>query len=437
MLPVLYDRPTDLIYYLLRSIEEAADLVAGLRADFLFRGWWRWGVCPESPDEPPDFFTQEEIEQAAKAGYTYEHLRRAVRAFHERGIEYCGGVATQCVNARERDPITKRVYERSETWEMALDPGKWGINYPKVKTQEYWSRLLGYHPLDQPYDPRIAWAYYPDLTNERWQRLFLNIVRKQVECGVDAVFVDMLYRQAFYLRNLTGDPKHPAVQDTWEAIYRLVDEIKRMGVAAISWIGYLSFPEYDPPALDYGTATPLANEIRDRRLDAKLWDEISRKVVHPTLVFLDYGFLKSPIYYLSQEYTLEEQRRFIPTLDKFFTRRGFTFVLFFHGVIMELKFGALKRLAWGKFPLYDVTAPEFYAYDVLEKIALEKAGEKEKKEVSLLQVVAPRLAMKTLTPRLDCLRSIEERDFSKFLGCLTPRLSALSELLKEKVASAS
>mgnify|MGYP000751773892 CR=1 FL=1 len=431
MLPVLYDRPTDLIYYLPRSVEEAADLVAGLRADLLLRGWNRWFVCPESPREPPNFFTREEIVKNARRGYTYEHLKKAVRAMHERGVKYCGGVGVQWLNARERDPVTKKVYERSETWAMALDPGKWDIPYPKIKFQERMARRLGHIAPDEPYNPAEVRAYFPDLTNEDYQKLFLNIVRKQVECGVDAVFVDALYVQAIELARLAGK-KHQAVQETWEAIYNIVSEIKRMGVEVISWIGYLLFPEFSPPPLDYGAATPLAEEIKNKKLNSKRWDEISKRVAHPSLVYLDYGLPKLPIWYFSQEYTLEEQRRFLPVLDKFFTHRGLTFVPTLHCIIAET---GIKRLAWGKFPLYDATAPEFYAYDVLEKIALEKVGGKEKKEVSLLQVVAPRLAMKTLTPRLDCLQSPERRDFSKFLGCLTPRLSALSELLKEKITS--
>jgi len=51
-----------------------------------------------------------------------------------------------------------------------------------------------------------------------------------------------------------------------------------------------------------------------------------------------------------------------------------------------------------------------------------------REEVSPLEFLFPRLAMKTLTPRLDCLRGLteeERRDLSKIAMCLFPRLAAL------------
>jgi len=57
------------------------------------------------------------------------------------------------------------------------------------------------------------------------------------------------------------------------------------------------------------------------------------------------------------------------------------------------------------------------------------------KEKLLLEAIAPRLARRTLTPRLDCLASLAEedrKDLSKVVSCLFPRLSAFMRLLTDE-----
>jgi len=47
-----------------------------------------------------------------------------------------GAISTQRINFEEKNPIIGKTYPQNETWHMALDPRKWGINFSKEKLQE-------------------------------------------------------------------------------------------------------------------------------------------------------------------------------------------------------------------------------------------------------------------------------------------------------------
>jgi len=372
---VLYERVTDGIYYLNRSVDDVAYMLEDLHADFVFRGWWRWGPCPESPEEAPSFFTKAEIEEYARRGYTYEQLRDAVSRIKSRvPVIFCGAIPAQRLNARERDPITGKIFDRNETWSMALDPAKWGItNVSKEELQERLARELEWVGAGEDYDWRTAEAYFPDITNPEFQELFLDLAKKQIDCGVDAIWIDSLFRQAFVLKNLTGDPYHPAVRDTWNAIHNIVDEIHRYGhskgrcIYVGSWFAYPAFP-YSPPDLDFVTMTPSPEEVASRRLDTAKWDYISKLKDRPVLVFLDFGFQASPLYVFSQNLSADEQMELLREFDTFFEERRMTFVYPIHSLVAR----DVGKLAFGKYPIYDALAPEFQTYDVIKELASRK-----------------------------------------------------------------
>ena len=377
---VLYDWVTDGIYYLDRDVDDVARMLEDLHADFVFLGWWRWGPCPESPEGAPGFFTKAEIEECARCGYTYEQLRDAVSRIKSRvPVVFCGGIAAQRLNARERDPITGKIFDRNETWSMALDPAKWGItNISKEELQERLARELEWVGAEEEYDWQTVEAYFPDITNPEFQELFLDLAKKQIDCGVDAIWIDCLFTQAFILKHFTGDPYHPAVQDTWNAIHEIVDKIHRYGhskgryIYVGSWFAYPSFP-YSPPDLDFVTMTPSPEEIANRRLDTAKWDHISKLKDRPMFVFIDFGLRTLPLYVFSQNLSVEEQRELLREFDMFFEERGMTFVYPLHALIARA--GDVEKLAFGKYPIYDALAPEFQTYDVIKELALKKKGE--------------------------------------------------------------
>ena len=89
---VLYQRVTDGVYYLNRSVRDVINILKETKADFIFLGWWRWHPIPQSPDERPGFYTSREIEEATRRGLTYEHLRDAIAEIKNESpdILFCG-----------------------------------------------------------------------------------------------------------------------------------------------------------------------------------------------------------------------------------------------------------------------------------------------------------------------------------------------------------
>jgi len=67
----LYERVTDGIYYLNRSIDDVICILKETKTDFIFRGWWRWSPCPDSPNTtlPPEY-PPNYVENCVKRGYT-------------------------------------------------------------------------------------------------------------------------------------------------------------------------------------------------------------------------------------------------------------------------------------------------------------------------------------------------------------------------------
>ena len=87
-----------------------------------------------------------------------------------------------------------------------------------------------------------------DITNKDFQELLLSWAKKQIDCGADAIWIDMLYAQAKKIAQVTKDIKHPAFKESFAASARIVDEppqiweIKRqiylcrlMGIPACPW----------------------------------------------------------------------------------------------------------------------------------------------------------------------------------------------------------
>ena len=44
-------------------------------------------------------------------------------------------------------------------------------------------------------EPEKLIKYFPDITNQEFQRVFLFWVGKQIMCGVDSIWIDMLFIQ--------------------------------------------------------------------------------------------------------------------------------------------------------------------------------------------------------------------------------------------------
>jgi hypothetical protein len=355
-----------------RDIEDLIKIFKETDTDFVFRAFWRWSPCPESPKEAPD-------QRYTIRGYTYQHLKEAVGRIKEKmpGIVICGAIPAQKIEVRERDPLTGEIL--NNTYKMALDPAKWGLNLSKEEFQCEFAKTHLWVPKDLDcnlYDSTQVPAYFPDITNPNFQKLLLSWAKKQIDCGLDGIWIDMLYRQAGYLFRLTNDFQHPAVKKSYDAAAKIVDEIHRYGylkgryIYVGSWAAPIYFP-YPAPNLDFLTLSPTSREILNKRLDENRWKRYIKKIREkfgsiPIFAFIDWASTtKTPLGAFSQKLSKEEQRELLEYMDEFFKKLGIVFVYPVHGGWMG---NDATMLSFGKWRSYDSLAPEFKTYETIKKL---------------------------------------------------------------------
>ena len=363
---ILYQRITDGIYHpsRIRTYEDLVNILRETKPDLVFRVWWRWTPIPESlpPNDP-----------VYQAGHTYQQFEETLRKLKKDLPEikyWFGAIPTQRINFTERNPITGKTYSQKETWQMALDPQKWGINFSKEKLQE----------LAQEKGGTGKYGYFPDITNKEFQELYLSWAKRQIDAGVNGLFLDMLFAQPRFLAKITKNPKHPAVKESLEAINYLTRKIKDYGkrkgryIYLCSFSTFTDFANYKPD-LDFVVVSPTMEEVRSLTLDEGRWNEIVLKVKRrlPTakiLAMIDWaGTTHTTLGVFSQELSKEEQREFLKIANEFFSKKGIIFVYPVHGGFIGQD---AKILSFGKLKIYDSLAPEFDTYETIKNLALKK-----------------------------------------------------------------
>jgi len=363
---ILYERITDGIYHpsKISTYKDLVNILNETNPDLVFRVWWRWTPTPESlPSNSPVY----------QAGHTYQQLEETLRKLKKDLPEikcWFGAIPTQRINFEEKNPITGKIYSQNETWQMALDPQKWGINFSKEKLQE----------LAQEKGGTGKYGYFPDITNKEFQELYLSWAKRQIDAGVNGLFLDMLFAQPRILAKITKNPEHPAVKDSLEAIDYLIKEIRDYGkkkgeyIYLCSFGTFTDFPDYTPD-LDFVLVTPTAEEVRNLALDEERWDEIVSKIKErlpkaKILAMIDWaGTTNTPLGVFSQELSKEKQREFLKIADEFFSKKGIIFVYPVHGGFMGQD---AKILSFGKLKTYDSLAPEFETYAIIKMLAQSK-----------------------------------------------------------------
>ncbi len=382
----LYERVTDWINFN-RSIDDVISILNETKTDFIFRGWWRWSPCPDDANMtlPPDF-PSNYVENCVRRGYTYKHLENAIKRIKEKmpSVIFCGAVPSQIITRLTWNPITKEFFGTNETWAMALNPQKWGINMTKEEFQyEFakWHLWVDPNSTLEDYDYRKVNAYFPDITNEDFQELLLSWAYKQIDCGVDAIWIDMLFAQANMLYKITGDIYHPAVKESYEAACKIVDEIHGYGeskgkyIYVGTWSACAIYP-YEKPSLDFITASPSSTEVYEMKMNETKWDErisIVREKFGdiPFFAFIDWASTThTPLGVFSQYLSKEEQREFLKIADIFFAKKGINFIYPVHGGWMG---NDAEILSYGISRTYDSLAPEFETYETIVKLTQNKA----------------------------------------------------------------
>jgi hypothetical protein len=403
---VLYENITDGVQ-IGRSIDETINLLKETKADLIFRGFWKWAPVVDSPDSIPSDLLElapdgTTLEQAAEvlreSGHYYQELKRWISAIKVElpDIIFVGAIPTQTLARIEYNPVSGKIYSKEETWAMALDPQKWNImnNGDTVTKEQFQKSWYGVHPYGGTdtinYDRQKAIAYFPDITNSIVQELILSWAKKQIDCGANAFWIDMLHTQAKLLAQMTRDVNHPSVKESMGAASKIVDEIHKYGdsigkfIYVGSWSGAfvlakiegLEFP-YSPPNLDFITTAPFNQEVLDKKLDSSRWGKeipATKKIFgdKPNFAFIDWAFDSSQTVMFSQILSSQEQRDVLKTFDSSFTIMGVNFVYPIHGGFMG-NGDITTKLAWGKYRIYDALAPEFQTYQTIKELAQIKA----------------------------------------------------------------
>ncbi len=379
-----------------RGLDEVAKIFRETKTDFIFQGWLTQWPCPERCS---DLTSKGDKSKCELAGYSYEHLREAVRKIKEEmpGVIFCGGTQAEFLYP---DDVSGRDEKerRDKTWAMTLDPSKWGVNMSRRDMQCYWARRWGMAdrkkecPTEEELKAMMR-HYFPDLTNPELQEIFLNRIYKQIDSGADAIWIDMLYAQPYLLKLLTGDENHTAVQDSYKSTSEIVDRIHEYGlkkdkhIYVITWVlieeNNSLMLLHPNPNVDIAMTSPDPDEILDKksgklgqfkkdRLDRGA-EIIKSKLGIPVFARIDYGGTgRSPLKVFSQELTPENQRRFLEIADRFYSDRGIYFIYPIHGGDMGPA-KEVKKLSYGKYNWYDALAPEFNTYETIKELAQNKS----------------------------------------------------------------
>lgn len=370
---LLYERVTDGALYG-RGDSETINLLNETGTNFIFRGFWRWLPVPESPEDIPDELagllgmTQNQLKsEIEKSGYSHEQLRAMITKIKQDNQQaiFVGSIPAQKIWAVERNEKTGEIFEANTVSTMVLNPEKWGITLNPLQKLAYGDTLKS----------------YPDITNAEFQNLLLSWAEKQIDDGVDAIWIDLLYSQAEGLKDAAGSVNHPAVKESYEAASKIVDEIHKYGNSKgkYSYVGTWAFPAinfpYSAPDLDFVTLTPSASEIAQKKLNEKSWVNNANKIKAklgniPIFVFIDWSDNDTPLSAFSQKLDKTEQNELIAYLDNFSKSKGMIFVYPVHGGNM----GSNSKIRsfgmnndYGR--VYDSLAPEFDTFETIKQLA--------------------------------------------------------------------
>lgn len=354
-----------------RAPDEIAVIFNETKTDFVFRGFWKGVPKKNGMDK-------------------YKNLKATINTIKDRNpnIIFSGAVPAQRIWRTDFDPRSKTgIIDYPATWNMALNPQKWGLGISREQLQCKIAKERQMFSGDcDKFDPEKINAYFPDITDENFQELFLSWIKLQIDSGADAIWIDMLFKQVNILNDIVGHPNHPAIRDTYKNITKVVEEIHKYGeqrynkyVYVGTWEGFQKY-DFPLPNIDFVTIYPYPhkNEIYPQKaIDKERWinkiNNIRSSKLSGILIFsfIDWGVSKeSPIGYFSQKLTPQEQRELLRNIDEFTSSQGVIFAYPVHGGYMGPKDKIIK--SFGYSTTYDSLAPEFQTYETIKELAHKK-----------------------------------------------------------------
>jgi len=379
-----------------RTIKDAVDIVMQCNPDYLFRAFQGGGrPIPESPATAYDQFiscgyTESEAKKLAwfmsRYGLTYSHLKMSINEVKSRkNIEFSVVEHTQYVYKHVWDPITLEPIK--DTKPMALDFSKWDLINPETKrkfdlrsTQIFCAKRMGIVQRELVVNGGMRWI--TDITNESFRKWIKSRLKRYKRLGVDTIHYDILFGHARVAYEVVkwmrdngyykGDPfNHPAVVDLYNAACKIVDIAKSLGFRVETWIGIYVRTPYKMPKLDGVYMSPTSKEILKIKFDESRWRNFVKitkdKLGNVRLYsFIDNGGLDTyPMHALSQKLSPKLQCLFFTEWDKYMRDKGIIPVYPLHDGVMG---ATIIRKSFGKYPIYDATAPEFNTYDCIKNL---------------------------------------------------------------------
>lgn len=352
-----------------RTIEDQLKILKETNPDMIFRASWRWNILPNSCSEVEPSLEKTCID----SGYSFDQMKNTIGDIKKQNpnIIIVGSIPAQKINEKEVNEITGETIDDAQTSQMALDPAKWGItSTTKDEIQK---------GLQKKY---VASGRYPDISNPKYQELFLSWAKRQIDSGMDAIWIDLLFTQADTMRGITKDVNHPAVRDSYMGASHIIDEIHKYGeskgkhiyVGTWSYDGFSKYP-YAPPKLDFVTESPTQKEVLYKKFDDAAWNirkaNIEAKLGNiPIFIFIDWADDNGQLAIFSQKLSKEQQRDVLKMADDFFESKGMKFIYPVHGGSTG---HSATALTYGKYTWYDSLAPEFETYDTIKQLAQDKS----------------------------------------------------------------
>lgn len=303
-------------------------------------------------------------------------------------VIFGGGFLAEFLDPASKNEITGQTYSRDELWNMALDPSKWGINKTKEQSQTELAVRFGWIKAGQAYNPKEQMKWYvPDITNPEVKELFLSWAKKQINIGVDSIWIDGLFGQAYLLEDMVGDANSPIVKESYDAAAYIVDEIHKYGLSKGKYIYVVSWAvvgdydilldtPYSAPDLDAVMTTVGSYEITSGKMNEDRWNAAINKIKEkfgntPIFARVDYGTAGSPLGALGS-LSSEKASQFLKTADTFLQQKGIAFIYPIHGGNLGVTGQKGGIRSYGKYDWYDAIAPEFRTYDTIVELANKK-----------------------------------------------------------------
>ncbi len=379
---VVYERVADKMQNdIERNITNETELLSSIRTDIIFRGWWHERM---TMDNCTQLSIPSQRRQCDASSMTYEYLINSTSAIKEKlpGSIFIGAVPAQQLYNLTYDPGTHQFVQYPDTWNMALDPAKLGIaGITKEQFQCDYARNRTW--LNETFDcaqynPANATAYFPDITNESFRSLLLNLSEKQIDSGADGIWFDGLLWQAKYMAAIAGDVNHTSVNASYSASLKIIESVHnyKQGVYAGSWADGMKLP-YPPLGIDFTTVTPSRKEVMNQTFDEISWNWTISSVREkmgdiPIIAFIDWSDTsETPLGAFSQNMSKENQSSFLRVADAFFQKKGVIFAYPMHGGFLGKD---AQVLSFGTYPFYDALAPESDTYGTIRDLSLAKAG---------------------------------------------------------------